>query len=120
MPAILSMASAGAQLIGSAIDIADSGAEIFNARHPNAEREAEVMSAVHDARVAAGRLNSADEATMDQAKADALAAYEKLHALMNKHGIPQATAPDGGAENDQAPIPEPFELPSAAEMEARL
>ena len=76
-----------------------------------------VADAVEKARSASNRLAAvADAAT----KQDALATFLELRGLLGELGVLEARAPEGGAENTEAPEPEAFELPEEAEVAAKL
>ena len=111
------------QVVGSYLDVADLGKSAFFRRHPSLDRQNKVDDALtgarqalaaYDAAVNAGQ--SVAEGKLPAAKAALLKAYSAVRALLESMGILDATPPEGGAETD-APKPEPFELPTAAELE---
>jgi len=124
-PALLSAlatASQGAQWISSAIDVAEAGKEAYFARHPSVDNEPKVAKAIRGARAATAVLNAAlaagdavaDE-DMAKAKAEALRTYGELRDLLLDLGVLEGRAPPGGAETE-APLPEPFTLPTADDI----
>jgi len=101
-----------ATTVGHAIDVAEGGAATYFARHPS-EREHEVARAVQTARtalIAYDAVVAAKEGRKD-ATDKLRAAYDALRDLLASYGITTATPPAGGAETE-APLPEPFELPT--------
>lgn len=126
LPALM-QAAQGAQFLGTVIDVASSGADAYFARHPSQESEARVEAAVRGARVALAALDAAlaksgaaksPEAVT--ARRDALAAYSELRSTLDGLGILSATPPEGGAESEAAPKPEPFDIPTPDAVSATL
>ena len=116
----------GAQLVGQLLDIAAAGTDAYYARHPGREAQAEVESALRLARTALAALDAgllaaegADDPDLTARRKRALEAYEQLRVLLEGRGVSSATPPGGGAETD-APLPEPFELPTADEIARRM
>jgi hypothetical protein len=125
-PAILAGVAQGAQLLGSALDLAETGAEVYNARHPNQEREDAIRQALAKSRAALVALNAAvasgkaaDDGDTVAARKAALEAYEQLRSLLDETGVLGAVPAAGGAET-AAPKPEPLALPPVAAIEAAL
>lgn len=123
----LQAATAGAGFLGTVIDLAETGANTYYGRHPHQENEVRVNDAVLAARralaaleavLATGEAASKEDAA--KARREALAAYSALKGLLDGLGVSSATPPAGGAEVDGAPKPEPFGLPSEADMAVRL
>lgn len=117
----------GASWLASAIDAGESGADRYFARHPNGEREEKVAEAVHRARLASEALDAALAVAgaaaakdYDRARTAALDAYQALVSLLSELGVLDALPPAGGAEAEGVPEPEPFSLPTVAEVGARL
>jgi len=109
----LATAAKVVQVAGSAIEMIDtiSGkASAYFDRHPSLDNAAAVNDLVGEVRalVEAGEHDKA------------VALYEQLVELLEGLGIPDAEPPEGGAENGEAPKPEPFDLPTAAEFKAAL
>lgn len=126
LPALQAVAQ-GAQWLGSAIDVAEGGCGSYFDRHPSPENEPRAEQAIARARRALAGLNAAlaagahaEQADVSGAAQEARRAYAELHALLTALGVPQARAPEGGAENDQAPAPEPFALPTPDAVAAGL
>ncbi len=127
IPAILSGLQAVSQLgqvIGSALDVADDGSKAFFARHPNLDSQQVVGRSLLAARralaaydAAAATVEALDAEKLPEAKAEALKSFGEIRALLQELGILDATPPPGGVESD-APEPDPFELPTVAELEA--
>lgn len=122
----LQAASQGAQWLGTAIDVAEGGAERYFNRHPSLEREQDVRAAILRARLAKQALDgalaaadAADAGDVAAARTAALAAFSAMRQLLDEMGVLTATSPMGGSETD-APAPEPFELPTAKDIAARL
>lgn len=118
----LAKVSRGAQYIAALIDAADAGQNVYFAKHPSAEREASVRDRMKQARLAVVALESvldAGEAASDgdiaKVRTSALNAFGDLRDLLDELGVLDARPPDGGAETD-APNPEPFELPTVADL----
>ena len=116
----------GAQMIGSLLDVAAAGSESYYARHPSQAAQAEVEQALRLARTALAALDAgvlaadgADDEDLALRRSRALEAYEQLRLLLDGLGVLDARPPDGGAETS-APLPEPFELPAANEIESRM
>ena len=116
----------GAQMIGSLLDVAAAGSESYYARHPSQAAQAEVAQALRLARTALAALDAgvlaaegADDEDLALRRSRALEAYEQLRLLLDGLGVLDARPPDGGAETS-APLPEPFELPPADEIERRM
>ena len=122
----LDMAARSASYLSSAISVADAGQEAYFARHPSLDNEPKVDKAIRDARMASAALDAAlaagDSFAGDLAgtKKEALQTYKELRRLYVELGILEARAPDGGAESEGAPMPEPFPLPTAEDIGARL
>ena len=116
----------GAQVLGSLLDVAAAGSEAYYARHPSPAAQAEVDQALRLARTALAALDAgvlaadgADDEDLALRRSRALEAYEQLRLLLDGLGVLDARPPDGGAETS-APLPEPFELPPADEIERRM
>lgn len=111
------------QVVGSFLDVADDGQRAYFRRHPSLWRQNEVDAGLTAARKAlaaydaAVRASSALEAgDMAAAKEALLKAYGALRGLLKAMGVLDATPPLGGAETDAA-MPQPFELPTVADLE---
>jgi len=122
----LAAAGQGSQWLASALDVAEAGSDAYFARHPSLERQQQVSTAVRQARLGQAALDaalataeSADAGNIEKARSDALTAYGALKALLDELGVTSAKGPLGGAETE-APIPEPFALPTEADLAARL
>lgn len=122
--AALAPIAQGAQALGSILDVAEAGSDAYLDRHPNREAELQVGAALRRSRLALAALNaaaaaakSADDEDLGAARKNATEAYARLRELLYDLGIPQALPPLGGAESSDAPEPEPFVLPAAAEVE---
>lgn len=116
----------GAQVLGSLLDVAAAGSEAYYARHPSQAAQAEVDQALRLAWTALAALDAgvlaadgADDEHLALRRSRALEAYEQLRLLLDGLGVLGARPPDGGSESD-APLPEPFELPPASEIERRM
>ena len=99
--------------VGDALEIIDAaatGADKYFARHPSLENEEAIADAIKLVR----------EAIESEEKDKAVQLYKDMRALLDETGITSATPPDGGAENEDAPKPEPLELPTADEFGATL
>jgi hypothetical protein len=110
--------------LGTVVDVASAGADSYLDRHPNAEAQQAIASAIATARQAIAVLrsvaNAGQASDVDSARTAALTAYRDLRALLDELGVLDASAPLGGAEDTTAPEPEPLDLPTALEAEARL
>jgi len=118
-------AAQGASWLSAVVDAAEAGQASYFARHPNAESQAEVDHAIGETRAAVGVFESTisaakevDDGNLEQARVDALAAYERLRHLLDSMRILSGQPPDGGVETD-APEPDPLMLPTAAEAAAK-
>lgn len=118
---LLPALAAGASWLGSLVDVAEAGANAFDRRHPSVSRAEDIAKAVFVARKAIAALDAAIAAGEDPstARANALRAYAELRAILDATGVLDAIAPAGGAETEAA-APQPLELPTAEEVEARL
>ena len=100
----LGTAAKAAYAVGDALSILDgaaSKAQLYFDRHPSLDNEAAVEDAIDLVRAA----------VEGEEKDKAVKLYEDMRALLDELGVTSATPPDGGAENEDAPKPEPFELP---------
>lgn len=125
--ALLPKIAQGAQWVGTVLDVAEAGSQAYLARHPNQATEAQVVAALRNAKNALAAFNaaiaaaeSADDQNLVQTRQRALEAYEQLRILLEGFGITDATPPLGGAESSDAPLPEPFQMPSAYEIDQRM
>ena len=125
MPA-LSAIGQGAQWLSSALAVADAGQNAYFDRHPSLESENAVKVALLRARLAVEALDAAvaaaggaNDGNVKLTKEEALDAYEALRELLESLGVTSALPPLGGAETN-APVPQPFSLPTRAEIAARL
>jgi len=123
---VLAKVAQGASWLGQVLDTAEAGAKLYHDRHPNHEREDSIGAALKRARTAATALEaaanaatSANDGKAAQARTEALEAYAALRALLDGD-ITAAKPPAGGAENDEAPQPEPFRMPTDAEVRDHL
>lgn len=121
LPGILSAASRGASVLAAAIDAGDSGQQVYFARHPSPERESTVLAIIHKARLAQvaydaalAATKAADDGNLAEAKKKAIETYNAMYELLKEFGILDAKGPPGGAESEDAPIPEPFQIPKDA------
>lgn len=122
LPAIIQ----GAQLLGSAIDVADAGQRAYFSRHADMEAQIKAATAVRYARAALLALNSAqaaaqsaDDGDLVAAKKSALESYKQMRALFGKLGVLTA-APRAGGADGMGPDSEPVDLPTADELAAYL
>jgi hypothetical protein len=116
----------GSDYLGSVIDVAERKADRYFDRHPNLEREREVEQQFDMAREKLELLrkviavsDALEAGDVERARAAALDAYEALRQVLDSYGILDATPPAGGAETD-APKPQPFSMPTRADMESVL
>ena len=124
--AALDTAARGASWLSSAIAMADAGQDAYFARHPSPENEPKVQKALLSAKqgdAALKALLAAGEAAaskdVEEAKKNALEAYGELYKLLTELGVLEGRAPPGGAETD-APVPEPFVIPTPDDIQQRL
>jgi hypothetical protein len=124
---ILAALGAGAQWLGSALDVAEAGKDAFFARHPSMDRQAEVATALTRARQALAVLDGALAASeagerqdVDAARREALAAYRELHALLEALGVLDGVCRDCGGVEGNAPEPGPVPLPAPAVVAQRM
>lgn len=122
----ISAISHGAQWLGTVLDVAEGGSGAFFARHPNREVQEKIAAAnrltrsqlaVVEGLIAAGK--AADDGELAAARELLIKAYEAERRLLEEAGVLDARAPAGGADAE-APEPQPFSLPTAAEVGARL
>ena len=123
---VLAKVAQGASWLGNVITAAETGSKLFHDRHPSPDLEPKIAEAIRKARAAATALEASAKAAKaandgDTAKlrAEALEAYGALRELLDE-GIMEAKSPPGGAENEDAPTPLPFALPTDAEVRDRL
>ena len=124
---VLKSITEGVNWFATVIDAADAGTTRYFDRHPNMETESMVAGVFEDLQDAADLLSEAADAgesaaagEYEQARKDALAAYARLRTLLAATCVLRACAPDGGAENTDAPQPTPLELPTTAEVASRI
>lgn len=124
---VLGGVSRGSAWLASAIDAGETGAEVFFARHPDPTAMAKVRATALVAREAQAALDglvatgeAAEAGDLDAAREQALQAYGHFRALLERLGVLAAKAPEGGAEADGVPMPHPVDLPTVAELGARL
>ncbi len=110
------------QWIGTVVDVASAGQKAYFDRHPNMEAERLIEDKVRQTKKAIELLDraiaaakSADDASVQNARANALKEYGGLRDAMEQRGILDAKPPDGGPETD-APEPKPLDLPTVAEL----
>ncbi len=125
LPALARVAQ-GAQMVGSVLDVAEAGSTAFFNRHPSMDDEQRVTVAIRATRSALAALDGAiaaadalDDGDVVKARAELLETYKELRKLLAEIGVLDARAPIGGAEG-LAPQPEPVEMPTSAEVAARL
>ena len=124
---ILRTIAEGANWFSTVVDAADTGASAYFARHPNEDAEvmlADILEDNQDASealaIVAGVAEGVTEKDYEEARADAIAAYIRLMRFMVTKCILHACPPDGGAENTDAPMPVPLDLPTISEVMARI
>ena len=117
----------GAAWLATVATTAGQHANAYFDRHPNQEAEQQVLEAVEAVQDAAAALeavaraaDAAADGDLAECQAQAMTAYRTLLSLYAKLGIPAATPPAGGAENADAPMPEPFSLPTEDEVKAKI
>lgn len=113
----LAQVGAGAQYLGSLIEVADAGARAWLDRHPSLEAQQQIDTTLRRARQALALLDAAVAAgdDIEAARLEALSRYEELRMVLEQVGVLDAVAPEGGAESG-APDPEPLALPTAVEV----
>jgi hypothetical protein len=123
---VLGGVSRGAAWLSAALDVAETGAERFFQRHPQQEAEAAISDALHKARLAVAALDatiaaaeSLQDPRLEAVRSSALAAYDALLAALIAFGVLDAKA-TGGAEAETPIVPEPFSMPSRADLETVL
>lgn len=124
---VLGKITQGVGLTEAAVDFAAQKAAEYQLRHPNEERSAEITHALHVARDALKTLRHLSDGTegataedFARAQRAAVDAWETLLDVLSSLGILDAIPPLGGAENDAAPIPKPFELPPVPVVQSWL
>lgn len=108
----LGTAAKVAHAAGNALDILDglsSKSQAYFDRHPSLDNNAAVTDLIKQVR----------EAVEGEEREKAVELYRDLRELLDGLGIPAAKPPMGGAETD-APMPEPFEVPTVEDFEASL
>lgn len=125
LPALTAM-GAGAQWLGSVIDAADAGQSAYFDRHPSPEREQKVKAVLRRARFAVEALDGAvaaaegaNDGDVATARTEALDSLDAIRSLFEEFGVSTGIPPLGGAETE-APLPQPFKLPTRAEVAARI